>query len=244
MSNAGSTFLPGSNLTNLIVLHGEHVSGAVFLARLWPSACAAVAVTATGLVAIFWRTLGAAPAQRAPAVAARVGVGLVAVGAAAALVLVLASPALPVLAVGVAAVVLARIDVRQVRRAVDVRVLAGLFVLAVALGALGRAWSTPGDAVASFGRWQTALAGAAASVVVNNLPAAVLLAPSPPQHARALLLGLNLGPNLAVTGSLSALLWLRVSRGLGCRPSVRTYSTLGLVLMPAALAASVAAASV
>ena len=32
MSNAASLFLPGSNLTNLIVLHHEHVAGATFLA--------------------------------------------------------------------------------------------------------------------------------------------------------------------------------------------------------------------
>jgi arsenical pump membrane protein len=41
-------------------------------------------------------------------------------------------------------------------------------------------------------------------VIVNNLPAAVLLTPHAPPHPRALLIGLNLGPSLAVTGSLSA----------------------------------------
>ena len=67
----------------------------------------------------------------------------------------------------------------------------------------------------------TAAVGAVASVVVNNLPAASLLAARPPPDPYALLVGLNLGPNLAVTGALSAVLWLQVAPGPGARPSVR-----------------------
>jgi arsenical pump membrane protein len=159
------------------------------------------------------------------------------------LVLTLASPALPVLAVGVAAVLLARTQRARVLSAVDVRVLGSLFVLAVAFGALGRWWDGPHSLLASLGRWPTAGFGAVTAVLVNNLPASVLLTPEPPRHARALLLGLNLGPNLAVTGSLSALLWLRVSRSLGARPSIRTYSAIGLVVVPVSLVASLSALS-
>lgn len=36
MSNAGSLILPGANLTNLIVLSREHVTGATFASRIWP----------------------------------------------------------------------------------------------------------------------------------------------------------------------------------------------------------------
>jgi arsenical pump membrane protein len=70
---------------------------------------------------------------------------------------------------------------------------------------------------------------------VNNLPAAVILSAQPPAHPRALLLGLDLGPNLAVTGALSAVLWLQVARTEGARPSVLRYSLLGLVLVPVSL---------
>ncbi|HUZ82574.1 MAG TPA: hypothetical protein VMU73_10045, partial [Gaiellaceae bacterium] len=65
-----------------------------------------------------------------------------------------------------------------------------------------------------------------------------------PAHARALLIGLNLGPNLAVTGSLSAFLWLRVARSLGAKPSARAYTLLGLVVVPLSIAASLAALAV
>jgi hypothetical protein len=46
MSNAASLLLPESNLTNLLVLADEHVSGSLFLARMAVTWLAAVAVTA------------------------------------------------------------------------------------------------------------------------------------------------------------------------------------------------------
>lgn len=240
MSNASSLFLPGSNLTNLIVLHNEHVSGAAFLSRTWPAAIAAVVVTAGLLLLVFRRELGETDrgSLLEPA-ATRLAMGAAAVSVSAALVLVLRSPALPVLAVGLIAAGLSRVSRARLLAAVDVRVLAGLFALAVALGSLGRWWRGPAMLLDSLDRWQTAGAGALAAIGMNNLPAAVLLTPDPAPHARALLIGLNLGPNLAVTGSLSALLWLRVARSLGATPSVRRYSQLGLLIAPLSLAAAV-----
>jgi arsenical pump membrane protein len=75
-------------------------------------------------------------------------------------------------------------------------------------------------------------------VIVNNLPAAVLLSSRGHPHTAALLLGLNVGPNLAVTGSLSALLWWRAARAAGERPSILSYSRQGIVLAPLAIAGS------
>jgi arsenical pump membrane protein len=241
MSNAASLYLPGSNLTNLIVLHGEHVSGATFLARTWPAAVTATVVTALLLVVLFHRELSRPATAGDERARARIGVGAIAVGLSAVVVIALRSPALPVLGVGIAAILLARPTRARVVAAVDVRVLAGLFVLAVLLGAAGRWWHGPVSLLSSLDRWETAGVGALAAVVVNNLPASVLLTPTPPVHGRALLLGLNLGPNLAVTGSLSAFLWLRVARSLGARPSPFRYTRLGIVLVPLSLAASLAA---
>jgi arsenical pump membrane protein len=79
---------------------------------------------------------------------------------------------------------------------------------------------------------------------VNNLPAAAVLSAHAPSHPRALLLGLNVEPNLAVTGSLSALLWLRVARALGCARSPARYTRLGVFLVLLSLAARLAALSV
>jgi arsenical pump membrane protein len=241
MSNASSLFLPGSNLTNLIVLHHERVSGATFLSRMWAAAIAATVVTALLLIVVFRRELSELQHHDGfeRAAAPKLGIGAIAVAICTALVLVSSTPALPVLVVGLAAVAVARVPRARLQAAVDLRVLTGLFVLAVALGSLGRSWRGPERLLDSFDRWQTAGFGALASVGLNNLPAAVLLTPDPPPHPRALLLGLNIGPNLAVTGSLSALLWLRVARSLGAMPSVRMYSRLGLLIVPLSLGAAV-----
>jgi arsenical pump membrane protein len=88
------------------------------------------------------------------------------------------------------------------------------------------------------GRWQTAGIAALASVLVNNLPAAMLLSAHVPAHPRALLVGLDLGPNLVVTGSLSAVLWWQVARANAARPSIVRYTKVGIVLAPLTIAAS------
>jgi arsenical pump membrane protein len=164
---------------------------------------------------------------------------------AAVLVLTLRSPAIPVLAVGVVAAAAAlarrRVNVRAVADVLGLPVLTGLFGLAVALGAVGRAWSGPADLLTHLGSWGTAATAGLAAVLVNNLPAASLLAARAPAHPFALIVGLNLGPNLAVTGSLAWLLWLRAARAAGARPSLRRASLLGAVAVPLSAAAALAA---
>ena len=81
--------------------------------------------------------------------------------------------------------------------------------------------------------------GATTSVLVNNLPAASLLAARTPPHPFPLLVGLDVGPNLFVTGSLAWVLWLRAARAAGGRPDIRRASLLGLASVPLAVAAAV-----
>ena len=248
MSNSASLLLPGSNLTNLLVLSGEHLSGATFGMRLFPAWLAAVTVTALWLIIWQRRELQQGGRSSREVARYRVGLGLVATIGAAVLVLVLTEPALPILALGLLAtagqVAMRRLPFGAARRALNLPLLVGLFAASVGLGAVARLWGAPARLMSSIGSWQTAAIGAIASVLVNNLPAAVLLASRPPAHARALLLGLNLGPNLAITGSLSAILWLRVARSLEARPSVVTYSRLGVLLVPLSIAAGLLALDV
>jgi len=119
-------------------------------------------------------------------------------------------------------------------------VLLGLFGGAVALGTVGRASDLPARLLEHAGSLATAGIGASASVLVNNLPAASLLAARIPPHPYPLLIGLDIGPNLFVTGSLSALLWLRSAREAGADPSIRHSTALGLVAAPLAIVGSVA----
>ncbi|MEP6813665.1 MAG: hypothetical protein ABI990_11805 [Actinomycetota bacterium] len=67
-------------------------------------------------------------------------------------------------------------------------------------------------------------------MLLNNLPAAVMLSTHLPAHPRALLLGLDLGPNLAVTGWVSAVLWYQVANAEGARPSIVRFSLYGILL--------------
>ncbi|MBS1860128.1 MAG: hypothetical protein JSS68_00300 [Actinobacteria bacterium] len=56
MANASSLFLPGSNLTNLLVLDAhEGASGAGFAAQMLPLALTAAVVTAIGVAILFRR---------------------------------------------------------------------------------------------------------------------------------------------------------------------------------------------
>ena len=92
LSNAGSLFLPGSNLTNLIVLGHLHVTGREFLARMWLPALAALVVTAAVIGLAERRTLRLSTATATPAPPPVVGLGLAAVMAATALVVALRAP--------------------------------------------------------------------------------------------------------------------------------------------------------
>jgi arsenical pump membrane protein len=237
MANAASTLLPGSNLTNLLVLSRHPVGGIDFAASMLPAWLAACALTAS--VTTFAFPLGAGEPDAGAAPPLRIGVGAVAALAATAAVLVLPNASLPVLAVGLGATALRRLPPR-----LDVRALALLFALTVALGTLAREWGLPAHVLAASGRWPTAAIAAVSSVAVNNLPAAVLLSSHAPSHPRALLLGLDLGPNLAVTGSLSAVLWLQAARTVGADTSIATYSRLGVLLVPLTLAGALLALSV
>jgi arsenical pump membrane protein len=73
----------------------------------------------------------------------------------------------------------------------------------------------------------------AGSVVVNDhLPASVI---------GAMLIGVDLGPNLSVTGSLATILWLVALRREGIEVNALRFLGLGLLVMPPALIASLLA---
>jgi arsenical pump membrane protein len=244
LSNAGSLILPGSNLTNLIVLGHAHLSGGDFFRRMAPAGAVSVLVTATLIGVSHHRELRVSIAPEGGAGRPTLGVGLAAVAAATVLVLLLANPALPVLAVGLLALCLrvrpARAAVQDAKEVLGLPVLIGLFGVAVALGALGRAWSGPTDLLTQLGPWATAGVAAGSTVLVNNLPAASLLSARALTHPFSLLVGLNIGPNLFVSGSLAWLLWWRSARAVDARPSLVAATRLGVISAPLAIAAAMA----
>jgi arsenical pump membrane protein len=248
MANASSLFLPGSNLTNLLVLDAHSgASGASFAAKMFPLAITAAVVTALGVGVSFRRHLRAGEGEGVEVPGAEssvvLGAGLVATVAAVVLVLVLRRPAVAVLAVGVVAtlVELARreLDLAAVWRVLGLPSLVAAFVLTVALGTLARHWDGPAELIGGATGPETAGLAAISTVLVNNLPAAALYSAHAVDHSRMLLLGLNVGPNLAVTGALSALLWFRAAREVDARPSLLEFSRRGVPLSLVTMAAAI-----
>jgi arsenical pump membrane protein len=81
--------------------------------------------------------------------------------------------------------------------------------------------------------------------VCNNLPAVLVLLPltvtSGAGAVLAVLLGVNIGPNLTYTGSLATLLWRRSLRSHGETPDLGEFTRLGLLTVPAGLVLAVLA---
>jgi arsenical pump membrane protein len=124
--------------------------------------------------------------------------------------------------------------------------VAGLFVLVQALDQTGliEALSAPlrGDAASEVQTaWAAGAAVAFVSNLVNNLPtglvagAAVQSANAPDLVTRAILIGVNLGPNLSITGSLATILWLAALRREGLSIGAFRFLKLGVLVMPPAL---------
>jgi arsenical pump membrane protein len=245
LANAGSLLLPGSNLTNLIVLGHLHLSGREFASQMGLPWVAAVAVTAAIIAIAGRREMGHRVRVTAPPDRVEARLGLAAVVAAAALVVFTRVPALPVLAVGAVCAGFrlrsGRLTVGRVLDTVGLPYLIGLFGLAVALGTAGRVWAGPSQMLGHLDPWSTAGVAATASVLLNNLPAASLLAAKVPPHPYSLLIGLNLGPNLFASGSLAWLLWLKAIRSSGGPGALRRTVEVGLVAAPLSIAAAVAA---
>jgi arsenical pump membrane protein len=238
MANASSLLLPASNLTNLLVLSHSGVSGGRYLTGMLAMSLSAASVTAFGLLFMYRGELSVAAPRKRQRPRATPRLGLVGASAAAASMLLLANPAVPVLAIGLALLIwrafVAGIEGRAVVGQLGPAVLIGLFGASVALGSAARSSSLHGIGLAHAGTLQGAWIAALCSVLVNNLPAAVLLSSTRVAHPAGLLLGLAIGPNLAITGSLSALLWWRAASAAGARPSAIRFSRHGLVLAPLA----------
>jgi arsenical pump membrane protein len=132
--------------------------------------------------------------------------------------------------------------------------VAGLFVLVEALtqtGAIAALGGALRDAAAhsiAAAAWSAGIAVALGSNLANNLPVALIAGSAlHADHAaepvtRAVLIGVDLGPNLSVTGSLATILWLTVLRREGQRISAGAFLRIGAIVMPPALLLAIAGA--
>ena len=268
VANAASFVLPISNPANLVLFGGHLPPLAEWLRRFaLPSA---VSVVATGLVLFFLSRRDLTGEVETPSEAVRLSAGgrLALAGIALAAVALLAASAyrvdLGAPTLGTAALALVLVMLRD-RRALwetpkevawsVLPLVAGLFVVVEAVnraGALGASHA----ALQALGRrpgWAADLTGAfgitAVSNVINNLPSglitgtAVHSTPVAESLRNALLIGVDLGPNLSVTGSLATVLWLIALRREGLHVSAWSFLKVGLVAAPVALLLAVLASS-
>jgi arsenical pump membrane protein len=130
--------------------------------------------------------------------------------------------------------------------------VAGLFVLVEALETTG-VTNELAMLLAQLVRRSAAEAAWVSGVVVaiggnlmNNLPAGlvagrVVALANVPEHVRAaVLIGVDLGPNLSVTGSLATILWLAALRREGLLVTAWRFLALGALVMPVALVLALA----
>jgi arsenical pump membrane protein len=96
--------------------------------------------------------------------------------------------------------------------------------------------------------WGVGLALAVGVNLANNLPAGLVagrvveIAQVPEQLRASVLVAVDLGPNLSVTGSLATILWLIALRREGLRVTAWDFLKLGALVMPPALLLALAAA--
>jgi arsenical pump membrane protein len=132
--------------------------------------------------------------------------------------------------------------------------VAGLFVLVEALEKTGVTQALADlmqrllQQSATLAAWASGVLLALGCNLVNNLPAGLVAGrvvelAHVPEHVRsAVLIGVDLGPNLSVTGSLATILWLAALRREGHSVSAWTFLKLGALVMPAALLLALAGA--
>ena len=131
--------------------------------------------------------------------------------------------------------------------------VAGLFVLVEGLGhtgvlqALSDGLHQAAAASAASTAWGAGVGVAVLSNLINNLPAGLIAGQSvhaasvPENITSAVLIGVDLGPNLSVTGSLATILWLVALKREHQQVSAWAFLKLGILVMPPALLLAIGA---
>jgi arsenical pump membrane protein len=267
VANAASFVLPISNPANLVIYGSRMPPLLAWLPQFaLPSVLAILATY--GLLRWTQReALQQAIAARVPLPRLSGGGKVAAAGIAATAIVLLAASArdfqlgLPTCVAG--ALTAATVLMRRPRRAWQVvaeipwavlPLVAGLFVLVEALaqtGAIAALVALLRAAAAhSVGgaAWGSGIVVAIASNLANNLPVALVAGSalnadhSAEPVIRAVLIGVDLGPNLSVTGSLATILWLTALRREGIGISAGAFLRIGIIVMPPALILAIASA--
>jgi arsenical pump membrane protein len=258
LANSASLLLPVSNLTNLLAFHASKLSFLRFAALMVLPTIAAIGVEWVVFRRFFAvdltrpRHAGVRPAR--PALP-RFAVAVLAFTLAGfALSSVVAIEPVWFAAAGAAAISIPALARKTVTPVALARAAEpGFLIFVLGLGVIVQAASTNGldSAVRAVlptgGSLGDLLAIAALSAIfanlVNNLPATLMLIPvaaaaAGPGPVLAVLIGVNVGPNLTYVGSLATLLWRRVLRAQDTDVGLGEFLRLGALTVPAGLVAA------
>lgn len=267
IANAASFVLPISNPANLVLYGSQMPPLLEWLPRYLPASVVSIVVT---YVVLRWtqrRALRTPIATDVPVPRLSHSGKVAAAGIAATAIALIVSSALdiqlglPTAIAGALTTIIVLIverkgpwgTIKHVSWSV-LALVAGLFVLVEALAKtgliafLGNTIRQAAELSATHTSWMVGVGIAFGSNLINNLPAGLIatgalqVAAVPDQVTRAALIGVDLGPNLSVTGSLATILWLAALRREGLRIGALAFLKIGVVVMPPALLLSLAVA--
>jgi arsenical pump membrane protein len=260
IANAASFVLPISNPANLVVFADKLPALVPWLRIFLLPACAAILATYLALHGLFWRNLrGTIPSvsEKLPLSNAGKLTVLGVIGTVGALLFcsAIGTPlGAPTCITAFGTILVVTFCDREAPRAVCrgvawsvLPLVAGLFVIVEALNATGGLRLVQ-NVLVRLAEWtplaanlSTAFGFAAISNLINNLPVGLIGAgalhafPVSGRLTNAMLIGIDLGPNLSVTGSLATILWLIALRRENLRVSAWTFLKAGAIVMPVAL---------
>ena len=260
IANAASFLLPISNPANLVVFDGQLPALGEWIRIFLAPSVAAIGMT---FIVLWWHSRedlrppihdGEVPPQL-DARGRRAGVGILLAASALLITSGLGGPVGPAtfLAGILAMFFVARTDPRVMAAALRsvswgvIALVAGLFVMVAALREVG-VLAMSAQALEAAAAWPqivgfnaVAFGFGIAANAINNLPmgligaAAVVAAHSTRALHAAVLLGIDLGPNLSVTGSLATILWLIAMRRENIEVSGWRFLRVGILVMAPAL---------
>lgn len=265
IANAASFVLPISNPANLVI-YGKHLPALLHWLQQYMVPSAFAIITTYFMLYLTQRNVLKQQIEKSILIPVLSAGGKTALwGIAATAIILLAASALdiqlglPTAITGVltSAVVIIRskknpwIVIKDVSWSV-LPLVAGLFVIVEALNKTGMIQTLTATLQQSINQsvsktiWSSSIAIAFVCNLVNNLPAGLIAGNVvqaghvPEMVKRAVLIGVDLGPNLSITGSLATILWLVALRREGINVSAWAFLKLGSIIMTIALLFAIA----
>jgi arsenical pump membrane protein len=267
IANAASFVLPISNPANLVVFHASMPPLGRWLSSFGLPSILSIVATYLVLRFVFRKELAGRTEEGGPEKILSAN-GKIVLGGIAFMVAVLLTASaldrdlglptcLAALAITAVVCIKARSNPWSLLKEISwatIALVAGLFIMVEAVQSMGALKFTQAALhdvqrlAPTLAALVTGLVIGVANNLVNNLPLGLIAgATLQAEHAtgliaNAVLIGVDLGPNLSVTGSLATILWLIVLRKEKVDVKAWDFFKVGIIAMPVALAASLGGA--